>query len=413
MKAEIITSGTELLLGDVTDTNTPFLARELAAIGIHVYHHTTVGDNPKRLLEAIQIAEDRADIVIVSGGLGPTDDDITKSILAEHLDTNLVVDEESLEKVIQRYETEDISEGNYRQAMVLEGSTPLKNDIGMAAGIYIEKEGNIYVLLPGVPNEFEHMVTNHLLPLLTKKSSKNYILRSRNLNFYGLPEAKIAEKLSKLIENQTNPTIAIYAKSGIIQVRVTASAPTEEQGMELLDEMEKRILAILGNHFFGYNTTRLQDVVFEELAVNNETLSIIEIHTDGEVVDGLVHNIPHKEAFKGGLYFTQHADAEKYFSQSPNTENPKKTNEGFAKHAVATFDSDYGLAVTGLGENKRSFNRMPETAIISIATKGGEVYTKEIDLQKRTYFARWLLPLKVSDTIRRFLLDLPQLEENY
>lgn len=413
MKAEIITSGTELLLGEVVDTNTPFIARELAAIGIHVYHHTTVGDNPERLLEAIKIAENRADIVIVSGGLGPTEDDITKSILAEHLETELVVDEASLEKTVERYNTEEISDGNYRQAMILEGSTPLKNDIGMAAGIYIEKEENVYVLLPGVPNEFEHMVTNHLLPLLADISTDNYILRSRNLNFYGLPEAKIAEKLSKLIETQTNPTIAIYAKSGIIDVRITVSAQTEEQCVEMLDEMEKKILAILGNHFFGYDSTRLQDVIFEELTINNQTLSLIEMQTDGEVLDGLVHDIVHEEAFKGGIYFTQRMDAEKYFNQTLDEEDPKQANEIYAKLAVATFESSYGIAVTGLGENKRSLNRMPETVFISIAAKDGGVFTKELDLKKRTYFARWLLPLKASDILRRYLLDLPQLEEKY
>jgi|SRR5690625_2060242 len=413
MKAEIITSGTELLLGEVVDTNTPFLARELAAIGINVYHHTTVGDNPARLLDAIKIAENRADVVIVSGGLGPTEDDITKSILAKHLETELVLDEESLKKANQRYSTEKLSEGNYRQALVLEGSTPLKNDIGMAAGIYMEKDNHVYVLLPGVPNEFEHMVKEHLLPLFTKITTKNHILRSRNLNFYGLPEAKVAEKLTDLIGNQTNPTIAIYAKDGIIDIRITASASTEEKCTKMLDEMEARVLNILDDHFFGYNSTRLQDVVFKELSDRDESMSLIEIQTDGEVLDSLAHEISNQEAFKGGLYFTQNTDATNYFEMTANEKGTKEANEEFAKKALETFKSDYGVSVTGWGENKLSHNRMPETVFISIAKSDGKIFTKELDLTERSYFARWLLALKVSDVIRRVLLDLPQLEEKY
>src|SRR5699024_8906028 len=157
MKAEIITSGTELLLGEVVDTNTAYLARELASIGINVHHHTTVGDNPDRLLKAIKEAEARANIVIVSGGLGPTQDDITKNILADHLNVELMIDEESIRKARIRYGTDDISKGNINQARILTGSEPLQNDVGMAAGIFMKTTTHTYVLLPGPPNEFEHM----------------------------------------------------------------------------------------------------------------------------------------------------------------------------------------------------------------------------------------------------------------
>ncbi|SHF07375.1 nicotinamide-nucleotide amidase [Atopostipes suicloacalis DSM 15692] len=411
MKAEIITSGTELLLGEVVDTNTPFLARELAAIGINVYHHTTVGDNPARLLDAIQLAEKRADIIIISGGLGPTEDDITKMILAKHLNVELTLDEESLHKVNRRYQTEKLSKGNYQQAQILKGSQPLKNDIGMAAGIYMEKEDHTYVLLPGVPSEFEYMVEDQLIPFLMQNTTKNNILRSRNLNFYGLPEAKVAEELADLIHQQTNPTLAIYAKEGIIDVRITSSGQTEAECTKMLDEMEKRILKQLDQHFISYNSTRIQDVIFEQLAMKAESLALVEVNTDGEVIDSLAHELEHKELFKGGLYFTQHVNAANYFNLETLQENKKEQNEKMANKIREEFQSDYGLAVTGWGENQRSYKPMPEQAFISIAKAEGEVFTHEIDLTKRTYFARWLLALKVSDTLRRFLLDLPQLEE--
>lgn len=408
MKAEIITSGTELLLGEVVDTNTPYLARELAQIGINVYHHTTVGDNPSRLLDVIKIAESRTDIIIISGGLGPTEDDITKSILAEHVGTELVLDEESAKKANKRYKTEKLSEGNYRQALVLKGSTPLLNDIGMAAGIFMETADKIFVLLPGVPHEFEHMVNEHLMPKLTKLSTENHILRSRNLNFYGLPEAVIAEKLSELIKNQTNPTLAIYAKNGIIDIRITASAKSEEECDKMIDKMEEKVLAVLEDNFFGYGSTRLQDVIFEELASNNETIALLETQTDGEVLDGLVEEISHKDAFKGGLYFTNIEDSRVYFNERENYSNFKEENESLAKKVIDNFNSDYGLVVTGYGENEKSHTPMPETVFVSLANKKGDIKTIELDLTTRSYFARWLLTLKVSDIIRRELLDLPK-----
>jgi len=413
MKAEIITSGTELLLGEVVDTNTPFLARELAAIGISVYHHTTVGDNPARLLEAIQLAEKRADIVIISGGLGPTEDDITKNILAKHLDVELTLDEESLNKVSRRYQTEKLSKGNYQQAQILEGSQSLKNDIGMAAGIYIEKEDHTYVLLPGVPSEFEHMVENQLIPFFMQHNTENNILRSRNLNFYGLPEAKVAEELANLIHYQTNPTLAIYAKEGIIDIRITASGQTEDECTKMIDEMEKRILKQLNQHFISYNSTRIQDVIFEQLATKGESLALVEVNTDGEIIDSFAHDLVHKEFFKGGSFFPQHMNAANYFDLELTQGNKKEQNEKMANKILEKFQSDYGLAVTGWGENQRSYKSMPEQGLISIAKADGEVFTHEIDLTKRTYFARWLLALKVSDILRRFLLDLPQHDEEY
>lgn len=414
MKAEIITSGTELLLGEITDTNSPYLARELAAIGINVYHHTTVGDNPIRLLDAIRLAEARADIVIVSGGLGPTQDDITKDILAEHLGVGLRLDDVSYQKVVQRYDTEKISEGNYRQALVLEGATVLINEIGMAAGIFIEKNKQYYALLPGPPNEFERMVSNHLIPLLSELVSNDNILRSRNLNFYGMPEATIAEKLNHLIEEQTNPTIAIYAKAGVIDVRITASAPSEAECERLLDEMEEDILSIIGDHFFGYNAKKIQDIIFEELRLRNQDLSLVEIQTGGEVFGGWTAQQSYQDVFKGGLFFSKLHAANEYFNlgQAANEKTRIQQNEEFAQQIQRKFQTDSAVAVSSWGEIKTDFAKIPEVLYVSMIDKQGEIISKEINFSRRMYFADWVITLKVSDFVRRVLLDLPQLADN-
>lgn len=410
MKAEIITSGTELLLGDVVDTNTAYLARELASIGVGVYHHTTVGDNPARLLEAIELAENRANIIIVSGGLGPTQDDITKDILAKHLDVELTLDEMSYEKAKIRYESEEVSVGNYRQALILEGSEPLTNDVGMAAGIFIEREEYTYVLLPGPPNEFEHMVSNYLLPKLSQSAAGEHILRSRNMNFYGLPEAKVAERLNDIIQKQTNPTVAPYAKNGIIEVRLTASAQTSAECEQLLDKKEKEVTDLIGEHFFSYGKTRLQDVIFEELFEQKETIALLEVLTDGATTDYWSRALERPEVFKGGQVFTAAEHAETVYPSEQTSQGVQ--NESYAKKVKEMYQTDYGVAVTGWGRENLQEKQTKRIAWVSIAMPDGEVITKKVDYSRSQNPARWLLSLRVSDFVRRVIFGLPELPEN-
>ena len=413
MNAEIITSGTELLLGEVTDTNTPYLARELASIGINMHHHTTVGDNPDRLLKAIQDAEARADIVIISGGLGPTQDDITKNILAEHLNVGLILDEESIQKAKIRYGTDLISKGNDNQARILEGSVPLKNDVGMAAGIFMETETHTYVLLPGPPNEFEQMVSTYLLPKLAEFAGDNERLRSRNLNFYGMPEALVAEKLDNIIQNQTNPSVAVYAKFGIIDVRITASGKTEQECQSLLDAKEAEILAIIGDHFFSYGKVRLQDVFLEELHERGESIAILEVLTDGAATDYWSRNLTYSDAFKGGNVFTEIEHANTFF----NIENVmdlsnSELNEHYADEIKKHFQTDYGVAVIGWGAENLAEKDPERIAWMSMALPNGEIITRKVDYSRSQNPARWLLSLRVSDFVRRIILNLPTSDNN-
>ena len=411
MKAEIITSGTELLLGEVIDTNTPYLARELASIGVSVYHHTTVGDNPDRLLKAIHAAEARANIIIVSGGLGPTQDDITKNILATHLGVDLMIDVESRRKATIRYGTEDISAGNLNQAKILVGSSPLQNDVGMAAGIYMETATHTYVLLPGPPNEFEHMVTNHLLPKLAEFVGDEDVLRSRNLNLYGMPEALVAEKLDDIIQTQTNPTVAVYAKFGIIDVRITASAKTPEQCEVLLDEMEAEVLDQVGEHFFSYGKTRLQDVFLEKLDEEQQSIALFEVYTDGATTDYWSRNLQYPNAFRGGNVFTtlEYADT---FYQIENVEDipMAERNEHYAEEVKRQYKSDY-VAVTGWGPENLAKKNPQRIAYMSIALPNGDILTEIVDYSRSQNPARWMLSLRVSDFVRRILLDKPSLSD--
>lgn len=414
MKAEIISCGTELLLGEVIDTNKSYLARELASIGVSVYHHTTVGDNPNRLLKAIKHAESRANLIIISGGLGPTQDDITKDILAKHLNLDLIIDKVSLEKTQNRYNTKDISEANYHQSLVIKSAEVIKNDIGMAAGMFIEKNNRDYVLLPGPPKELEDMVSKHLIPILLNRTADEEKLESRNLNFYGLPEATIAQKLEDIIETQTNPTIAIYAKEGIIDIRLTVAGKNNEENKKLLDQTEAEILKRIGKYFISYDKKTMQDVIREYLNSNKQNIAVIEVNTTSHVQDIRNEKMMVKNPVKTSFYFSKMEDAQRYFELDSAGEENKGIAELNKKLALAMknqMKTNYALAVSSYGEVNEKEVFIPEKLYMTLVNDQGEKVSKKLDFDSKMYLADWVIKLKTSDFIRRYLLSLEQLED--
>lgn len=202
MKAELIAVGTEILLGEITDTNTPFIARELANLGIDVYFQSTVGDNPERLKETLKLAARRSDLIILSGGLGPTEDDLTKQTVAKFLNRELIFDKSAMTKIEQYFaETKrTMTENNRLQAMYLKGALPLSNRTGFAVGIFDqEKTGPDFLLLPGPPSELEPMVSEQVIPLLKETYLSDHVLRSRMLRFFGIGESQLTTQLANLI----------------------------------------------------------------------------------------------------------------------------------------------------------------------------------------------------------------------
>lgn len=412
MKAEIIGSGTELLLGEVVDTNTPYIARQLAQVGISVYHHSTVGDNPERLLDTIVQAENRSDIVVVSGGLGPTQDDITKDILAEHLGLKLIIDPVSLEKIKRRYQKEEVSKENQHQALVIEDSHILKNNIGMAAGIFLEKNNQYYILLPGPPNEFEQMVKQQLLPLLMKKFGNQEKLKSRNLNFYGLAEAEIAEELSDLIENQTNPTIAIYAKKGIIDIRLTVSGENEEENKKLLDQVEKEIMDRIGHYFISYNKKTMKDIIDELLSEEKSSLSILRVGLTNDDLLSLNENKRGQSIIKASLYFPTIRKAQKHLEIFNSNDNKKIINkEKISLNLNEVFETSYSLVLHASGKIELENKIIPEKLDLLIYDRKGNREHKKLYFNRRMYLADWVIDLKIADFIRHYLLSLEQLKD--
>lgn len=410
MKAEIITIGTELLLGQIVNTNAAFLSQELAALGIEIYHHTSVGDNPKRLDKTISQAEERADMLIFSGGLGPTKDDITKPVVADHLNIELIDDKESTKYIEDFYSNADLSmpQSNYNQAQLLEGSERLPNDNGMAPGVFLEYNDHIYVMLPGVPNEMMAMVNNHLVPKLRKNILEDQVLESRILRFFGTTESQLAEDLDEIIENQTNPTVAIYVDDQELTVRLTANAFTHEEAQRLIDEEEEKIQVLVSDYFFGYGTKRLPEVVNEILDESNKTISFTEGVTGGQVLNSFTNHLDNDSLFKGGLVFNDSSLIEKTLGLSKTTidEHGISSSEAaieIARKSREYFDSQIAISVTGISFNNDVEKNLPTEFWIGVSF-GDNVFAKCFDFSHRRNRSRNLVLLNVMNLVRRTLL---------
>lgn len=243
MKAEIVTVGTEILTGQILNTNAQFLSEKMAEIGVDVFYQTAVGDNKARLLEVLSLASKRSDLVILCGGLGPTDDDLTKQTLASFLDRDLIFDEEARDKLDSFFASRPQSlrtANNEKQSQLIEGSIPIQNITGLAVGGLVESDGVSYVILPGPPSELIPMVNQQLLSMLTVTQTKLY---SRVLRFFGIGESQLVTVLAKVISEQTDPTIAPYAKVGEVTLRLSTKASGTIEADKKLDALEKVILA--------------------------------------------------------------------------------------------------------------------------------------------------------------------------
>jgi nicotinamide-nucleotide amidase len=281
LRAEIISVGTELLLGEIIDTNAAFLSQELAALGIELYHRTTVGDNEQRLKQALIEALARADLVVTSGGLGPTADDLTKETVAAVLGLPLVLDRPSLLWIKEYFArmNKEMTVNNQKQAMIPAGGEALPNANGTAPGVLICKGEKVVVCLPGPPRELIPMFRSYVLPYLRTKSRG--VIHSRVLRLCGVGESELVEEIADLLTDQTNPTLAPLASEGELRLRITARAQSEREAEALIGELEAKLRARLGHWIYGTDDDTLEAVVVKLLRTRGETLAVAESCTGG------------------------------------------------------------------------------------------------------------------------------------
>lgn len=354
MRAEIMAVGTELLLGDILNTNAQFLAQELANLGIEVYYQTVVGDNPQRLKDTIYYAFSRADLIITTGGLGPTEDDLTKETAAEYFGEKLVLDERALGRIKKYFDRtgRTMTQNNVKQAMVPENNcTVLYNDNGTAPGIIIEKNGKMIVMLPGPPRETVPMFLNQVKPYLAAKQEYTFI--SRVLRVAGVGESAMEDKVKDLIDAQTNPTIAPYAKNGEAILRITAKAKDEREANALIDPVAAALKERLGVAVYAEGETDMQTVVAEMLLEKKLTVAVAESCTGGMIASSLVEYSGISDALvEGCVTYSNDAKMRRLGVKAETLEKfgavSEETAAEMAEGIAKTSGADIGLATTGI-----------------------------------------------------------------
>ena len=290
MNAEIVAVGSELLLGQIVDTNSAWMARRLADQGVNLFYKTVVGDNPGRMLEIISQAMERSDLVIISGGLGPTQDDITRNIVAQAARKELVLDPALLAQIEDRFRRRGLimTENNNRQAYIPQGSIPVENPNGTAPSFIVEDPRSVVVCLPGVPFELKWLFDNEVVPYLRRKFDLSEAIYSRVLKVADLGESSVDELVGHLIVNSTNPTVGVLSHPGQVDVRITAKSTSEEEAEVLIQPLERQVRSLLGRHVFAKDGDSLQDVVGALLRESgNRTVASYEGLTAGLVAQFL------------------------------------------------------------------------------------------------------------------------------
>jgi nicotinamide-nucleotide amidase len=406
MRAEILSIGTELLLGHISDTNATFLAQQLAGLGIDLYFVSQVGDNLARLSETLSRARDRSDLVVMTGGLGPTEDDLSREAIAAVLDETPQVDPHLEAELRSFFAGRDIvmPERNLKQAWVMPSVTPLLNPVGTAPGWWAERDGKVIVAMPGVPHEMMRMWQHEVLPRLRPLTGA--IIFTRTLRVAGLGESTVEERLDPLL-HATNPTVATYAKRDAVDVRLTAKAATIEQARALVDEIETRARTVLGTHVFGVESATPQSAVLDLLIARGLTLACMESCTGG-LLSSLITDVPGSSAaFRGGLVAYATALKADWGVPEAVLAEHGAVSEASAlamAHAVrARLAADVGVAITGVAGPDPQEGKPAGTVHIAVATPTSERHTLQQFRGARTEI-KWRAAITALNLLRLELL---------
>ena len=354
MKAEILCVGTELLLGDIVNTNAVYLAKELAKLGINVYHQAVVGDNPERLKASLKEALSRCDLVITTGGLGPTCDDLTKETAAEVLGLPMEENAEELQHIKEYFKkiNRTMTDNNRKQALIPKGAVILKNGFGTAPGILAENNGKFLALLPGPPREMRPMFDNELAPILKKYTGKTLV--SRTIHIFNVGESSVESKLKDLMNSLENPTLAPYAKDGEVLLRVTAAAESTEKGYEMIEPVIEKVREIIGNEYiYGIDVGNLQTALVKALHSKNLKIATAESITGGLVSKRITEVSGSSEVFECGICSYSNNIKHSVLGVSQETldtftEYSAETALEMAKGVRRISGADIGISTTGI-----------------------------------------------------------------
>ena len=412
--AELIAVGTELLLGNIANTDAQMLSKGLSALGINVYYHTVVGDNPQRLKAAVEIAKSRADIIITTGGLGPTCDDLTKNVLAECFGKKLVYDEESAERIRDYFQRlhpgGTMTENNLQQAYLPEGCTIFSNDWGTAPGCAFEADGVRVIMLPGPPNECTPMFEHRAVPYL--QALADGVIASRTLKIFGMGESAVEARLRDRMNALTNPTLAPYAKTGEVELRITAKAATVEEARALIVPVEKEVRDIFGPLVYGADVASMEEVVLGLLKEKGLTMGTAESCTGGLVAKRLTDLSGASAVFRGGVVsYTNEVKAGVLGVPQVMLDEfgavSAQVAQAMAQGARKVLGCDLAVSLTGVaGPDPDDRNNPVGLIYVALDTPEG-TRVRELHLINGRARIRTVAATNAFDMVRRYLTGLP------
>lgn len=390
MKAEIIAVGTELLLGQIVNTNAQYLSQGLASLGIDVYFQTVVGDNEARLRHAIEVARSRAELLLFTGGLGPTQDDLTKDALAAYLGRGLVMHEPSMARIEKLFASRGVHmvESNRRQALMIEGAEPLDNETGLAVGNALTADATHYVLLPGPPREMKPMFDGPAAAWLRGITGEMLPLYSRMLRFAGIGESSLEAALLPLIDGQSDPTIAPYAKEGEVALRISTKAADEAEAFARIDATVGEIEALAGAYLYAKEDVPIEQAVITALRNTAKTVATAESCSGGLLAQLLTNVVGSSGAYAGG--FVTYTNGMKHallgipMAQLEGQGAPGAVSEStaalMAERTLDIANSDYGVAITGVAGPAETEGKPVGLVYTAVAERGKPTRTFELQL---------------------------------
>lgn len=388
MVAELVSVGTEILLGNIVNTNAAYLAEMCARLGLSVYYQTVVGDNEVRMTEIFQTALGRSDVVIITGGLGPTKDDLTKETAAKVLGMKLVEDahtrqriESYLDDYVKSHPGNTVTENNWKQALVPEGAKVLDNENGTAPGLILEKDGKTVVLLPGPPGELKPLFEEQVYPYLKKGQPE--VIYSQMVKICGIGESIVETKIADLIEKQDNPTIAPYAKTGEVHLRITARAKDKAEAKKLIKPVTRELKVRFGKNIYTTDEKKtLEEAVVELLAAKDMTVTTAESCTGGAIAARIVNVPGASDVLKQGFVTYSNKAKRKYLMVKKSTLKSEgavseKTAREMAKGGCFMTKSDACIAVTGIAGPGGGTDKKPVGLVYIGCCVGGHVEVRE------------------------------------
>ncbi|HXV81313.1 MAG TPA: CinA family nicotinamide mononucleotide deamidase-related protein, partial [Candidatus Binatia bacterium] len=410
--AEIVAIGSELLLGQIVDTNSAWMAQRLTALGVNLYFKSVVGDNPGRMKEVIQRALERADIVITSGGLGPTQDDLTREIVAEVTGRKLVLDDRLLEQVEEHFRRRGrtMTPNNRRQAYMPEGAIPVRNPNGTAPCFIVEDPRGVVFSLPGVPVELKWLFEHEVEPYLRRKFNLAEVIHYRVLKIVGVGESAVDDKIGHLIANSSNPTVGVLALPGQVDVRIAAKAANRDEAMRLIAPLEAEVRELLGSTIFAADEETMEQVVGKWLRAQQKSVAVYEDLTCGQLADRLQTASP--ELFAGGFICNLPSATRALLSHGRDPEridalllDPVALTDELAWSVRKQLGSDLGLALRAIPDPRSDIQNLARGETYISVTDGRNFMRRTSTMAGRGAYDRTRMTLNAIDLLRTALIE--------